>query len=460
MNVLLIIVSLVVFAGMCYLLYWQQKNHISFTRRVLTALVMGAVAGWLFQMIFKNNSAVSSEVLKWTGLVGSGYTGLLKMVVMPLIFLSIISAITNLKDAKHLGKYGITIIAVLLITTAISAVIGIGTTYAFKLNASEITMGEKEQAKAESLEKSDVNSSSIVQKILDVIPTNPFASLAGQGSNATLATVVFAMFVGVAALGIRKKQPKEAEFFGNLINSLQQVVMQIVSIVLKLTPYGILALMFKFLASTGWAAIFNLGKFVIASYIALALIVVVHLVIVGLFGLNPMIFIKKSMTVLMFAFSSRSSASAIPLTVKTQEKRLGVPEGIASLAASFGASIGQNGCAGMYPAMVAIMIVSSLGTPVTPMFIIELIIVITISSFGIAGVGGGATMAALVVLTAMKLPVGLVGVLVSIEAIIDMGRTLVNVSDALVAGVVTAKINKELDMDVYNSKDTAAELVE
>ena len=265
---------------------------------------------------------------------------------------------------------------------------------------------------------------------------------------------------GVAGLTAKKKHPKEAGVFIDIINAAQTIVMGIVDIVLKITPFGILALMTKFLATSDFTEIFSLIWFVVASYVILLLILIVHMVIIAANGLNPFTYLKKSMTVLLFAFTARSSAAAVPLTVKTMSTKLGVPEGLASLAASFGTSIGQNGCAGMYPAMLAVMIAPTVGqNPLDPVWLITLVVVVAISSFGVAGVGGGATFAALIVLSAMNLPVALAGVLISIEPLIDMGRTLINVSDALVAGVTTARISGELDTNMYNSKDDATEFV-
>ena len=463
MDILFIIINLVVIVGaMGGILVYQHKNHITFTRRVFTALILGIVAGAAMQLIYGPKAAVTGTTITWLNIIGNGYVRMLQMIVIPLIFVSITSAIVNLKDLKTLGKYGVSIITVLIVTTAISAAIGIGTTLGFGLDANNIAAGVAEEARTEYLEtrSEEVNASTISSKIIEVIPTNVFAAFSGTGSNATLSVVVFSMFVGTAGLAAKKKHGAEAEFFVKIINSLQTVVMGIVDIVLKVTPFGILALMTRFLATSNFVEISALGVFIIASYIALALIIVVHMIILAMHGLNPFTFIKKSATVLIFSFTSRSSAAAIPLTVKTQEKKLGVPEGIASLAASFGASIGQNGCAGMYPAMLAVMIAPAVGVnPLDPLFLVQLIVIVAISSFGVAGVGGGATFAALIVLSAMNLPVGLAGVLISIEPLIDMGRTLVNVSDSLLAGVVTAKRSGELNLDTYNSNDKAAEIV-
>jgi L-cystine uptake protein TcyP (sodium:dicarboxylate symporter family) len=139
------------------------------------------------------------------------------------------------------------------------------------------------------------------------------------------------------------------------------------------------------------------------------------------------------------------------MNVQTQVRRLGTPEGIANFAASFGATIGQNGCAGIYPAMLAVMIAPTVGIdPFTASFIVPLLAIIAIGSVGVAGVGGGATFAALIVLSSMNLPVALAGLLISIEPLIDMGRTALNVSGSIMAGTVTSRVLGETDMAVFN----------
>ena len=157
---------------------------------------------------------------------------------------------------------------------------------------------------------------------------------------------------------------------------------------------------------------------------------------------------RKVWPVLTFAFSSRSSAAAIPLHVETQIDDLKVPSPVANLSATFGATIGQNGCAGIYPAMLAAMIAPTMGiSPMDPGFIATLVLVIAISSFGVAGVGGGATFAALIVLPAMGFPVTLAALLISIEPLIDMARTALNVNGSITSGVITARTLKRLSTD-------------
>ncbi|GIO43962.1 L-cystine transporter [Paenibacillus apis] len=452
MGTFQVILNIAIMLVLLGVLVWMQKKHISFTKRVFTGLGLGLVFGVILQLVYNADSEVLAKSTDWFNLVGRGYVGLLQMIVIPLIMVSIISAIAKLKGKQNLGKISGLIIAVLLITTAIAASVSIITSIGFDLKAIEIEAGEAEQARGVALEEraGSVANKSIPQQVLDFIPTNPFADMTGARSTSTLAVVIFSAFIGVAVLGLDKKKPEQADTFRKLVDAVYAVVMRIVTLVLRLTPYGILALITNTVATTNPQEILKLIKFVGASYVALIVMFIIHLILLALFGYNPVQYVRKVLPTLIFAFTSRSSAATIPLNVETQTKRLGVSDGIANLSASFGATIGQNGCAGIYPAMLAVMIAPTVGIdPLSWDFILTLILVVTISSFGVAGVGGGATFASLIVLSTMNLPVALAGLLISVEPLIDMGRTALNVNDSITAGVITGKILGENDQDVF-----------
>lgn len=169
---------------------------------------------------------------------------------------------------------------------------------------------------------------------------------------------------------------------------------------------------------------------------------------------NPATYFKKAFPLLSFAFASRSSAGALPLNIETQHKALGVDSASANLAASFGMSIGQNGCAGVYPAMLATIVAPTAGIDVlSPTFSVSLIAAVAISSFGVAGVGGGATFASLIVLGTMGLPIEVVAVLASVEPLIDMSRTALNVSDSMVAGITASHVAGGLNRSVLDDPE-------
>ena len=178
----------------------------------------------------------------------------------------------------------------------------------------------------------------------------------------------------------------------------------------------------------------------IASYIAIAIMFAIHALMISLLGANLKSYFQKVWPVLTFAFVTRSSAATIPLTIRAQIEELKVPAPIANISASFGATIGQNGCAGIYSAMLAVMVAPSVGVEVDFGFIVYLTLVVAIGSFGIAGVGGGATNAALVVLPLMGLPVTVAALLITIEPLIDMARTALNVNGAITTGMVTSRL--------------------
>lgn len=449
LSIVNIVFMLLLMAG----LYAMQKKHVSFSKRVFAALGAGIAFGLILQAVYGIKSDVLQTSIDWFNIVGKGYVKLLQMIVMPLVFLSILAAFTKMKLSANIGRISTLILGILVGTTAVAAAIGIGFTFAFDLDGVQLQQGEAETARIEQVEQKlgELQTMTLPQKILELLPANPFLDLTGARPTSTIAVVIFAAIIGLAFLGVKRKHPEHAEQFAGIVDTFYTVLMRVVTLILRLTPYGVLAIMTRVAATSDYEAIWNLGKFVVASYAALLVMFAVHLLLLALAGLNPVTYVKKALPVLTFAFTSRTSAGTLPLNVKTQTDQLGVPEGIANFAGSFGLSIGQNGCAGIYPAMLAVMAAPAAGVdPLTPSFILTLILVVALSSFGVAGVGGGATFAALMVLSTMNLPVAIVGLLISVEPLIDMGRTALNVSGSMTAGLLTSKVTGELDSGVFN----------
>ncbi len=445
-----VIASLAVFVGILFFLYGQQKKESSLSRLVLLGLVFGSAFGLALQLIFGETNSVISQTLEWINVIGRGYVGLLKMIIMPLVLVSMIAAVVKLEKGGALGKISGLTITILLVTTAISALIGIFITQIFGLSAEGLTEGARETARMVALESraERVSDLTIPQMLVSFIPVNPFADLSGTRSTSIIAVVIFGVLSGIAARKVMaEKQELEAPI-RTFVEAAQSIVMRLVKMIIALTPYGIAALMTKVVATSSASDILNLLGFIVASYVAIALMFVVHGMLVSFVGVNPKEYFQKIWPVLTFAFTSRSSAATIPLNVEAQINKLNVPPAIANLSASFGATIGQNGCAGIYPAMLAVMVAPTVGiNPMEINFILSLIAVIVVSSFGIAGVGGGATFAALIVLPAMGLPVAIAALLISIEPLIDMARTALNVSGAMTAGTMTSRLMKKKASD-------------
>ncbi|CAC8173243.1 Sodium:dicarboxylate symporter family protein [Staphylococcus aureus] len=458
MNAFITLINIIVLVIFIVILHMMARKHISFAKRVFTALGIGIVFGVLLHLVYGTHSNVITSTSDWFNIVGQGYVALLQMIVMPLIFISIVAAFTKIQIGEKFAKIGSLIFIFLIGTVTIAAIVGVVYALVFGLDASTINLGNAEQARGSEIAKQakDLTAHTLPQQILELLPKNPFLDFTGQRATSTIAVVIFASFIGFAYLRVARKQPDHGELLKRAIDAIYSLVMAIVTFVLRLTPYGVLAIMANTLSTSDFGAIWTLGKFLIASYAALITMYIIHLIILSLLGISPIRYVKKTLEVLIFAFTSRSSAGALPLNVQTQTRRLGVPEGIANFAATFGLSIGQNGCAGIYPAMLAIMVAPVANVEIDLQFIVTLIAVVIISSFGVAGVGGGATFASILVLSTLNLPVALAGVLISVEPLIDMGRTALNVNDSMLAGTGTAKLTKHWDKDTFESNDNAA----
>jgi uncharacterized protein len=439
---LLVLANLLVFGGLIVLLARFRDSRFSLAQRILAGLIAGVAYGLALQATQAGHPASIEATLAWTNVVGQGYINLLKMIIMPLVLVMMIAAVVRMRELATLGKIGGMVIGILVATTMLSALVGIGVVNVFGLTSEGLAEGARELARADALaaRQETLADLTFADMLISFIPSNIFHDLTGARPTSVIAVVIFGMLFGIAALQVARDSPERGRSISRFVETAQSIIMKLVRLVMALTPYGILALMTKVVASSNLSDILKLLTFVVASYLAIAIMFAVHALLLRMNGVNVVDYFRKVWPVLTFAFSSRSSAAAIPLSVETQVDELKVPSPVANLAATFGATIGQNGCAGIYPAMLATMIAPTMGiSPLDPGFIATLVVVIAVSSFGVAGVGGGAILAALVVLPAMGFPVTLVALLISIEPLIDMARTALNVNGSILTGVLTGK---------------------
>lgn len=423
------------------LLFYMQKRHISFNKRVFTAIILGAIIGIAMQLFYTD--VVIQSTMNIYNIVSVAYIRLLQMLIFPLISITILYAMTKISETSNLGKSVILILTVLLSTTAIASLVGTFVSLIFKLDLSNLNNVAIDQNVLSSLAKREnVLDKPVYTIITDFITTNPFADLAGLRANSIAASVIFFMIIGIAYLGVNRKEPMYAEKFKNAVEVLHKIISRVVVLILRLTPYGIFAIFCKITATTHLSEVLSLIKFLLLSYLAILIMFIIHTIILRLFGYNIRDYYKKVSPLLLFAFVSRSSAASIPLNISTQIRNFNVPEGIATTSSSFGAIIGQNGCAGIYPAMLATTLAYSVGIdPWSITFILSLTLIVVISSFGIAGVGGGATFAAIAVLSTFNMPITIVALLIGIEPLIDMARTALNINGSVTTALVTKKIS-------------------
>ncbi|MCY4264595.1 MAG: cation:dicarboxylase symporter family transporter [Gammaproteobacteria bacterium] len=434
------IINLILFAALLSFLFQLTKLQWGLSRRVLAGLVAGSVFGFYLQLVFGYSSDIATQTLEWTNVVANSYVNLLRMIITPLVLITMMASVLKVEEIKSLGKIGGSVVCMLILTTMIAALLGIALASAFGLNAGELASGAREVARMEVLESRLATDRSVSQLLVSAVPRNIFADLSEARSTSIIAVALFGALFGIAALLVSQENELHGTRIRAFVDTAQAVIMRLVKLVISLTPFGVLALMTRVIANSDGDAIATLIGFVIASYIAIALMFLVHGVFIAMTGANVKTYFQRVWPVLTFAFVTRSSAATIPLTIRTQIEDLKVPAPIANISASFGATIGQNGCAGIYPAMLAVMVAPTMGIDINFGFILSLLLVIAIGSFGIAGVGGGATNAALVVLPAMGFPVTVAALLISIEPLIDMARTALNVNGSITAGLVTTRL--------------------
>lgn len=285
---LAVFASLAIFIGMLFILYRQQSKQGPLSRSVMWGLILGSTFGFALQLAFSQQSQIISLTLEWVDIVGQGYVNLLKMIIMPLVLVSMIAAVVKLEKGGSLGKISTVTISILLLTTAIAALIGIAVTTTLGLSAEGLTEGARETARLADLQSraSTVSDLSIPQMLLSFMPSNPFADLTGARSTSIIAVVIFGVLVGIAARKVMlEKQELEAPI-RSFVEAIQAVVMRLVKMIMALTPYGIAALMTKVVASSSPADIIKLLGFIVASYMAIGAMFLVHALLVSLVGIS------------------------------------------------------------------------------------------------------------------------------------------------------------------------------
>lgn len=425
------------------LVYLQKEKKWAFSKRVVLGLGLGIVIGLVFNQLLAGNDAV--VFADWVGMIGGVYVKLLQMIAIPLVFICVILAFTTFELKDNVLKTSITIIGTLIVTAGIAGVVGIFTGYFSKIDASSFKITDSIAASTSEMQQTYVEGGehtlTLPQKIVEVFPSNPFLDLTGQRPSATIGVVIFALFLGLAYLRIKDTKVEQAELFKKMMDSIYEVVMAIVRLFIAFAPYAVLTIMTTTIISNDGGAVMKLIQFFAANYIGLLVMFLIHLLILAFCGLSPVYFVKKAFPVLSFAFITASSPGALPMNVEMQDE-LGVPRGISSLAASLSISIGKNGCTGVYPGIIMAIIAMAEGiNPLSPQFLLSAVAVIAMTSFGVAATGGGGTVATIIALSALGLPVGLVGVFIAVEPLVDMGRTVVNITGGIVASAVCCKVN-------------------
>lgn len=438
------ILFIAVIIGTFFIIRQFEKKKVKFTLRTIYGMLIGLVLGIIIQVVAgfpedPSNVVWLKEVSKWYSFVGSGFMDLLKMLVVPMVFVSILRVIIHMGENDNLGKLTFRSVGMLLGTTAMSAIVGVVVGNFMKLGIGAHVPDMEVEIRAVE---------PIVDTLRGLLPSNPINAMS-EGN--VVGVIIFAVFLGIAVRRLNKKYADIIKPFVDLTEAFYKIIVSVAMTVIKFMPYAVIAMLANTLTSNGLASMLSVIKFIIALYIAVVIVFAIHLIIITLNGLNPFKYLKNASEALILAFISRSSLGTLPVSIETLTEKQGADEGIASFATSLSTNMGMNGCAGIYPALMAVTVANMAGIEMNAGFYIMLIIVITISSLGIAGLPGTATMSVSVVLSGVGLApyFPLAGGILAIDPILDMGRTMLNVNGGNVTAVTVANSLGKLDKEVF-----------
>ncbi len=415
----------------------RMNKKVKFTKLMINSIFIGLILGILVQAVAgfpQNPDEITwiKEVSMWYGLFGNGFMDLLKMIAIPLILVSIIRVVINM-DEDTLGKITFKSMGMFFGTTALAAIIAIVVGNVFDL-------GSSYQA---------INSSSEIREMVSLpdtlrvlLPSNIIKAMV-EGN--TVGVIIFAVLVGLAVRRLSKKYLDVIQVFIDFIEASYKIIVSVTITIIKFMPYAVVPLLATTIANKGIKSLIDVVDFIIALYVSIGIMFIIHLVIIAINGVNPIKYIKSTSKALMLAFTSRSSLGTLPVTIDVLTKNMNVELSTATFVTSIGSNMGMNGCAGIYPALMAVMIGNMSGVQMDAAFYVMLIIIITISSLGIAGIPGTATMSVSVVIAGMGMGeyFHLAGAILAIDPILDMGRTMLNVNGAMSVAVSIDRLLKK-----------------
>lgn len=436
----------------------SENQKMGLTARIMIGMVLGVVLGLTLQAILGKNK----EILIPLGLFdlpikgffvdglfhigGQIFIASLKMLVVPLVFISLVCGTCSLSDPKKLGRLGGKSIGLYLITTAIAITVAI--TLALLIapgGGVEIPSSASFDAK---------QAPTLVQVIINMFPTNPIDAMANGNM---LQIIVFALLFGIAMALSGDAGARLASVF----EDLNTVVLKLVTLLMNVAPYGVFCLMAKLFTTIDMGLIAELGKYFMVVLAALLIHAFINYSILFklLTGLSPIIFLKKMKDACMFAFSTSSSSATMPVTLETATKKLGAHNSVASFTIPLGATINMDGTAIMQ-GVATVFIAQVFGVDLTINDYLMVILTATLASVGTAGVPGVGLIMLAMVLNQVGLPVEGIALIIGVDRLLDMTRTAVNVTGDCMVTCAVAKSENEFDIDVFNDPDAAKELEE
>ncbi|MBT9566946.1 MAG: dicarboxylate/amino acid:cation symporter [Thiobacillus sp.] len=418
-----------------------EPHHL--TRQIVIAMLAGTVLG----VILNLTGALSwIQVFVVDGLlqvVGAVFVSALKMMVVPLVFVSLVVGVTALSDLKVLGRIGTKALTLYLATTALAVIIAL-------LLAGMVGPGQGFDAGSTTASFSSKEAPPLTQVLIDLVPTNPVAAMA-EGN--MLQVIVFALLFGIAVTMSGARGKHVLNFFGDL----DTVIMHMVEWIMRLAPYGVFALITRTFATQGLDLLLPLSAYFLALTAALAIqmFVTYPLLLKILAGLNPVTFLRKMRDPAAFAFSTASSNATIPVTLHTVEHKMGVKNSVASFTVPMGATINMDGTA-MMQGVATVFIANVYGIDLSMTDYLLVVLTATLASVGTAGVPGVGLVTLTMVLGQVGLPVEGIALIIGVDRLLDMMRTVCNVTGDCVVSCIVAKSEQSFDQAVFDDPDAGS----
>lgn len=432
------------------ILSWYFESNL--LMRILVALIAGAVIG--IGLGYADPELAKTLVDK-TRFFGDLFIRLLKMIVIPVIAFSLVTGAAGIAPSR-LGRVGLKVVGLYIITSAFSVVIGLGFAALFQPGQG-MNIGSDAAAVAQVAE-----SPSLITILLNIVPTNIFESLT-RGD--ILPVIFFAMVFGLALAYVKDSSDsvvaKGADILFQAISSAAEVMYKIVAGIMQYAPIGVFFLIAGVFAQQGPKAVGPLLNVTITFYLGLILLIlVVYSALLGFFGLKITTFLKGAREAMITAFVTRTSSGTLPITMRVAEDNLGVPRSISAFSLPLGATINMNGTA-IYLGVCAVFISNAIGMPMDFNQQVTVVLTATLAAIGTAGVPGSGAIMLLMVLDSIGLKIeggtaaaAAYAMIWGIDALLDMGRTCVNVTGDIVVSAVVAKQEGELQEEKWT--ETAA----
>ena len=414
-----------------------NKKVLGLTTKIFIALLAGAILGIVLCYLVPDSSFKKDVIVEGIlYVIGQGFIRLMKMLVVPLVFCSLVCGSMAIGDTKKLGTVGVRTLAFYLATTALAVCVALGVGNLINPGVGlDMSAIQSSAASVETME-----ATSLTDTILNIIPDNPINSLA---SGSMLQVIVFALIVGV----ILAKMGERAETVANFFSQFNDIMMEMTMMIMSLAPIGVFCLISRTFANIGFSAFIPLAKYMIGVLLALAIQCFgVYQILLKIFtGLNPIRFIKKFFPVMAFAFSTATSNATIPMSIDTLSKKVGVSKKISSFTIPLGTSIMQG--------VAVVFAAQAFGIHLTPMDYVTVIGTATLASVGTAGVPSVGLVTLTMVFNSVGLPVEAIGLIMGIDRILDMTRTAVNITGDAVCTTIVAHQNGALDKKVFNETE-------